>query len=542
MKRLHTLQEACQWLKEKSLSADGMGGVRRTGDLKSDSRAVKAGDVFLAWPGQAHDARAFVEEVLAKGAVACLVHEDGECPGLDHGQTTWLDDPRVALYPNLKMQRGLLSSAYYEDPSRSLKVSAVTGTNGKTTCAWWLTQALTQLGCSCAIAGTLGQGRLDSKTKLIQSELEQSSSLTTMEAVELQAQMRQWLDEGVTHVNMEASSIGLKECRMDGTHIDVAMFTNFTQDHLDYHGSMVQYWLAKTMLFEDLKPRASVINVDDPKGLELYQKLKDKGLAVLGYSKSVDAPPRVELRALNLRVLALSGENAMHSSHQTALAFDVAYQSNVYPFVLNVLGEFNVSNFLAVLGSLLSLGHDINEGLGACAQLSPAPGRMQTLSLPHAPLVVIDYAHTPDAVEKALKSLKSAGLAGGGQLWCVMGCGGERDPSKRASMGAVADGLADQVVLTSDNPRREDPQVIIDQILGGFTNPSRVQVHLDRRVAIQVAIDHAAEKDVVLIAGKGHENYQEINGQRYAFSDSAVALEFLSERSKLSMQGASHVH
>ena len=542
MKRLHSPQEACQWLKEKSLSVGSKGREQKRGDLKSDSRALQAGDVFLAWPGHSHDARAYIGEVLAKGAVACLVHEAPEAEAVGNELQSWLEDPRVALYPNLKTDRGMLASAYYEDPSQSLKVSAVTGTNGKTTCAWWLTQALTQLGCNCAIAGTLGQGRLDPKTQLIQGMNEWSSCLTTMEAVELQAQMRHWLDQGVTHLNMEASSIGLKESRMDGTHIDVAMFTNFTQDHLDYHGNMEDYWLAKAMLFERLEPKACVINVDDPKGLELYQKLKANRRDVLGYSKSEDAQLGIELRAKNLKVMSSRDPNALSLDQHSSMAFEVIYQSRAYPFALNVLGDFNVSNFLAVVGALLSMGYGIDQALGACKQLSPAPGRMQAIRLPETPLVVIDYAHTPDAIEKALKSLKAVSLSQGGQLWCVMGCGGERDQSKRSAMGAAAEGLADQVVLTSDNPRREDPQVIIDQIRSGFTKPQQVKSDLDRRAAIELAVLQASNSDVVLIAGKGHENYQDINGARHAFSDAAVALEFLTERSQVSMRGGRHVH
>jgi UDP-N-acetylmuramoyl-L-alanyl-D-glutamate--2,6-diaminopimelate ligase len=363
-----------------------------------------------------------------------------------------------------------------------------------------------------------------------------------MEAVELQAQMRHWVDQGVTHLNIEASSIGLKESRMDGTRIEVAIFTNFTQDHLDYHGDMADYWQAKMILFERLNPKASVVNVDDPKGQELYRKLKSDGLVVLGYSKNSDASSHVELRAQNLKVRELNALYDSKGEHSTALSFEVVYQSKAHSFELPVLGDFNVSNLLAVLGALLALGYDIKQALGACAALSPAPGRMQTLHVPEAPLVVIDYAHTPDGIEKALSSLKRISLAREGQLWCVMGCGGERDEGKRPVMGALTESLADQVVLTSDNPRGEDPQRIIDQIREGFKNPKLPQTHLDRRDAIHMAISQAAKNDVVLIAGKGHESYQDIKGHRHLFSDTAVALEFLSERSRTSNKGALHVH
>jgi len=544
MLRLHTPLQAAQWLREKSVTvANESSQAPTVGALQTDSRCVKKGDVFMAWPGQHHDARQYIERVLKQGAQGCLVHEDPSSQVANPEMNApWLRDPKVALYPNLKAERGPIASAYYEQPSSQLKVTAITGTNGKTTCAWWLSQALNRLGSTSAIAGTLGQGQFKLGDEHTASFDAHTSTLTTMEAVELQAWMRKWVNAGVTHLCMEASSIGLKEARMDGTCIEVGVFTNFTQDHLDYHNTMDEYWAAKEKLFFHLLPKASVINLDDNKGASLYKKLKAQGHAVLGYTTKQASHPNAELCAKNLRVLSQTLASHAFARGPSALYFDVVYQGISHPFELAVLGEFDVSNLLAVLGSLLALGYAIDEALNGCAQLRAAPGRMQTLSLDDSPLVVIDYAHTPDAIEKALLALQAVTLEHGGQLWCVMGCGGERDQSKRALMGAKAQSLAQHVVLTSDNPRHEDPLIIVAQIKQGLKDPLNAVVEIDRRQAILRAIQEASSKDVILIAGKGHENYQDILGVKHEFSDARVALESLRQRALRPSAGVAHVN
>lgn len=547
MKRLHTPLDVKQWLEEIStFSNEQRTGESTRGQLRTDSRQVQAGDVFMAYPGKSHDARQFVQTVLDQGARACLVQGDDDAVSSNAmWMSAWGKDPRVALYPHLKAERGLLASAYYECPSEHIKVSAITGTNGKTTCAWWLTQALAQLGCKSAMAGTLGQGvfKLASQTiEPVESLKAASSPLTTMEAVELQQHLRAWADHGVTHLCIEASSIGLQEGRMQGTHIEVAVFTNFTQDHLDYHLSMDAYWAAKEILFDRMRPRVSVINLDDERGRALYARHKESRKGVLGYSCDVKRHKDADLGARNIRTV--TGRQALIGDvfSKAALSFDVVYQGRSHAFVLGVLGDFNVSNFLAVLGSLLALGHPLEAAMNACAKLTPPPGRMQTLGLAHAPMVVIDYAHTPDAIEKALLSLKTLTHELGGQLWCVMGCGGDRDPSKRALMGAKVEALADRVMLTSDNPRNEDPVRIIAQIKEGFQKKLTPMVRVDRSEAIVQAIEEASINDVILIAGKGHESYQEIQGVRRAFSDQGVALEALKNKSQAASKGVAHVN
>jgi len=547
MKRLHTPLDVKQWLEEPSWRSRGLSQEENTkGQLQIDSRQVQEGDVFLAYPGNTHDARQYIQGVLDQGARACLVHEDLESESINSFMGgTWAQDARVALYPNLKAERGLVASAYYEHPSKRVKVTAITGTNGKTTTAWWLTQALSQLGCKSAMAGTLGQGVFSVKSQSIESEPSLSaapSPLTTMEAVALQKHLRAWVDEGVTHVCMEASSIGLQESRMEGTQIEVAVLTNFTQDHLDYHPNMNAYWAAKEILFDRMHPKVSVINLDDAKGKTLYARLKEDAKGVLGYSCDPERHQEAELCARNIQVVTLEQEVQGERLAQAALSFDVVYQGRTHACVLGVLGAFNVSNLLAVLGSLLALGHPVEAALKACASLKPAPGRMQTLKFSRAPLVVIDYAHTPDAIEKALLSLKTLTQDLGGQLWCVMGCGGDRDPSKRALMGETIEALADRVMLTSDNPRGEDPLRIIDQIKEGFKKPLTPMVQIDRSEAIKQSIEDASIKDVILIAGKGHENYQEIMGVRRVFSDQSVALESLKKRSQAASKGVAHVN
>ncbi len=545
MKRLNSPMDVKLWLEE--ISMRGLASeLSAKAPLQTDSRQVQEGDVFMAYAGKTHDAREHIQFVLDKGARACLVQGDEEAESNRALLTSaWGEDPRVAFYPHLKAERGPIASVYYERPSEEVKVSAITGTNGKTTCAWWLTQALAQLGCKCAMAGTLGQGVFDFSQQSMQAKLSfngASSPLTTMEAVALQKQLRAWADQGVTHLCMEASSIGLQEGRMAGTRIEVAVFTNFTQDHLDHHPNMDAYWAAKEILFDGLCPKISVINLDDAKGQLLYARLKAGQRDVLGYSCEIERQKDADLSAKNIQQVVVKKEAQGDTLAQTALSFDVVYQGRAHAFVLGVLGHFNVSNLLAVIGSLIALGHPIEAALQACASLTAAPGRMQTFALANAPVVVIDYAHTPDAIEKALLSLKALTQELGGQLWCVMGCGGDRDPSKRALMGAKVEALADRVLLTSDNPRSEDPLSIIAQIQEGFKKKPVAMVQVDRSAAIGQAIEGASSKDVILIAGKGHENYQEIKGIRRAFSDQSIALESLKKRSQAASKGVAHVN
>ena len=319
---------------------------------------------------------------------------------------------------------------------------------------------------------------------------------------------------------MEASSIGLEEHRLDGTQIRVAVFTNFTQDHLDYHGSMEAYWQSKRRLFVWPGLAQAVINVDDAQGLALAESLQSDALDVWTVSSQCDA----RLRASNIAYGALG------------LSFDVAEGDVSYRLQTRMIGSFNVSNLMGVLGAMRALGVPLQDAVNACTSLHPVPGRMECLGGIQEPLVAVDYAHTPDALSQALAALRPLATQRGGRLWCVFGCGGDRDASKRPLMGAIASQKADQVVVTSDNPRGEKAEAIIAHILLGLTQSKAVDVQSDRAQAIADAITRAAPCDVVLLAGKGHEDTQEIAGSKHLFSDRDHAQRALRSRHPLTAE------
>lgn len=474
--QLHTPEEAARWLQE-----------RVTGTLSADSRKLAPGDGFIAWPGAATDGRKYVNAVLGAGAAACLVeHEDAQAYGFS--------DDRVATYEGLKAATGPIVAAYFGVPSEQLQVVAITGTNGKTSTAWWLAQALDRLGRKCGVVGTLGVGQLGAMV---------FNGLTTPDPVLLQQQLKRFVDEGFVACALEASSIGLEERRLEGTRIRLAVFTNFTQDHLDYHASMADYWQAKKMLFSWPGLQAAIINIDDAKGFELSAALIGAPLDVWTFSCT--------------GVARLQAQAICHGTHD--LSFEVVEGAERHRISTPMVGLYNVSNLLGVVASLRAMNIPLADAVNACADLLPVPGRTETLTVPGQPLVVIDYAHTPDALEKVLLAIKPVALSRGGRLWCVFGCGGDRDASKRPLMAAIAEKSADQLVVTSDNPRTEDPHVIIDQMLRGLSRPDAALVQADRAAAIADALRLAQAGDVVLLAGKGHENYQEIKGVKFAFSD-----------------------
>lgn len=485
---LHTPVQAAQWLH---------GRVR--GVLQTDSRRVGAGDGFIAWPGAARDARQFVPGALAQGALACLVERSG-------AEAYSFADEHIAAYAGLKAASGSIAAAYYEQPSQQLDVLAVTGTNGKTSTSWWLAQALGALqpAIACGLIGTLGVGRVPAPGSAHANAIV-STGLTTPDPVLLQQTLRRFVDEGLTACAIEASSIGISERRLDGTRIRTAIFTNFTQDHLDYHGSMEAYWLAKAELFDWPGLRAAVINLDDPKGVELAATLAARALDLWTVSLRADVGARlvaqdIRMGARGVQFMVCEGEARVPLSTQT-------------------LGDYNVSNLLGVMATLRTLGVPLVDAVLACHELHPVPGRMEFQDGVDLPLAVVDYAHTPDALAQVLQALKPLATQRGGQLWCVFGCGGDRDPHKRPLMGAAATQHADHIVLTNDNPRSEAPEAIVAQIRPGLAGHGAVQVELDRAQAIALALGQADARDVVLVAGKGHEDYQETAGVRQPFSD-----------------------
>ena len=483
---LRTPREAADWLRG-----------RQVADLSCDSRKVGAGDGFVAWPGAATDGRKFVPTALQQGARACLV----EAAGSD---AFGFEGDAVAAYEGLKAATGPIAALFYGEPTKTLDVLAVTGTNGKTSTAWWLAQGLSNARIPCGVIGTLGVG---------QPPDVEHTGLTTPDPVLLQRQFRRFLAQGLKACAIEASSIGIAERRMDGMALRVAAFTNFTQDHLDYHGTMEAYWDAKAELFHWPGLRAAVINIDDARGEQLAADLAGK-LDV--WTCSCERPAR--LQALEI---GYSGEG---------LRFVVAEGAERHALQTQLIGQYNVSNLLGVIGMMRAVAVPLAQAVAACAHLLPVPGRMERLNVPGKPLVAVDYAHTPDALDKGLQALRPLAQQRGGQLWCVFGCGGDRDPTKRPLMAAVAEKNADRVVVTSDNPRGEKPEAIISQVLLGLSHADCVQVEADRARAIAGTVAAADAQDVILLAGKGHEDYQEIAGVKHAFSDQVHARKALEAR------------
>ena len=513
LRLLESMDAALAWLAQR--------GVRA---LATDSRRVAAGDAFIAWPGYAVDGRQFVPQALAAGARACLV----EAQGAD--AVALPDDERLATLRDLKAATGVLASRFMGAPSEALRVVACTGTNGKTSMAWWTAQALSALGQRCGVVVTLGIGEPPAAQHLADIVF---NGLTTPDPVTLQAALRGFVDAGFAACALEASSIGIVEQRLAGTRIEVALFSNFTQDHLDFHGSMDAYWQAKAQLFARPGLRAAVLNIDDAKGRMLAASLPAGGLDLWTYS--------THDRSARLRAAQVAYADG-------GLSFEVHEGSAVAPVATGLIGDYNVSNLLAVIGGLRALGVSLAAAANVCAQLTPVPGRMQRVAINASasanadanananadaatPQVIVDYAHTPDALEKALLALRPFATQRGGKLWCVFGCGGNRDAGKRPLMGALAQRIADQVVITSDNPRNEAQAFISLQIVAGLAGSQQgVKVIEDRRSAIAHAVRNADARDVILIAGKGHEDYQEVRGAKRHFSDAEEAAAALALR------------
>lgn len=503
MQELHTQTQAAQWLRQHV-----------TGTLHSDSRQLSPGDGFIAWPGAAVDARKFVATALQNGASACLVEREGVA---DWG----LEDARIGCYLNLKSDIGAIASEFFGAPSKDLKVVAITGTNGKTSTAWWLAQALSALpgeqALPCGMVGTLGVGRppMSGADQPAQARAAVTSTgLTTPDPVLLQRSLREFANAGLKACAMEASSIGIEEQRLAGTHIEVAVFTNFTQDHLDYHGSMEAYWHSKRRLFAWPGLACAVVSIDDAHGAALAESLATSALDVWTLSSQRSA--RLQARCVSYST------QGMH--------FEVWEGAACHRLQTRMIGTYNVSNLLGVLGAMRALGVPLTAAVQACSTLHPVPGRMECLGAPGEPMVVVDYAHTPDALSQALAALQPLAAQRAGRLWCVFGCGGDRDASKRPLMGAIASQKADQVVVTSDNPRGEKPESIVAHILLGLCQSKSVDVQTDRALAIADAIARADVNDVVLLAGKGHEETQEIAGVKHSFSDHDHAVRALNNR------------
>lgn len=460
--------------------------------LCSDSRRAGPGAAFFAYPGESADGRAYIGDALSRGAAAVV----WEAEGFD-----WRADWRAPNAPvrGLKQLAGPLAAGFHREPSEALWVCGVTGTNGKTSCSHWIAAVLAKRKLRAGVIGTIGWGAPGALQPL---------GNTTPDALELQAMLERLVSAGTEALAMEVSSHGLVQGRVNGVAFDCALFTNLTQDHLDYHGTMHAYGEAKARLFDMPGLAAAVVNADDPFGAELARRTRARGLRTIAYGFS--RPEADEFLVWH--------ERGIESPWGTL------------PATLNQVGRFNIHNALGVLGCLIAYGIPFAEAVKLIAELPPVPGRMQVVGgADPGPLVVVDYAHTPDALEKVLGELRATAQGRRGRLAVVFGAGGDRDPGKRPLMGAAAARLADRVVVTSDNPRGEDPLRIIEQIAKGATGS---EVEPDRARAIELVIAGAAPQDVVLIAGKGHENYQEIAGRRLAFSDADAARAALARRGR----------
>jgi UDP-N-acetylmuramoyl-L-alanyl-D-glutamate--2,6-diaminopimelate ligase len=456
--------------------------------LSSDSRRCAPRIAFLAYPGENADGRAYIADAIRRGASAVLWEAEG---------FAWRHEwrvPNVAV-SDLKRHAGSLAHEFYGRPSEALWVCGVTGTNGKTSCSQWIAAALAAHGAKSAVVGTLGAGFPGALVEGVN---------TTPDALEIHRMMKEFLVQGARAVAMEVSSHGLVQGRVAGVAFNCALFTNLSHDHLDYHGSMEAYAEAKAKLFDTDGLEVAVVNLDDVAGVRLAQRLDGRGVRIIGYSLSGTRNGAAEFLAAT-RVA--QGEMELDSSWGRSAA------------KVNQLGRFNMANALGVAACLIAYGVPLQDTIRALAALPAVPGRMQQVG--ERPLVVVDYAHTPDALEKVLQALRPVAAARGGRLVAVFGAGGDRDAAKRPVMGAVVSRLADRAVLTSDNPRSEDPWKIIEAIRTGIAGGCEVEP--DRAKAIEAAIAAAGEADVVLIAGKGHESHQEIAGRRLPFSDAAVA-------------------
>jgi UDP-N-acetylmuramoyl-L-alanyl-D-glutamate--2,6-diaminopimelate ligase len=459
--------------------------------LTTDSRRVEPGVAFAAYPGSATDGRRFIADAIARGAAGVLWE-----PHEFHWQAEW-DAPNVPV-PGLKHALGDVADFVYGSPSSALWVIGVTGTNGKTSCTHWIADALEHCGRRAAVVGTLGNGLARALAP---------SANTTPDVCVLHELLAQFRAAGAQAVAMEVSSHGLDQGRVNGVAFDVALFTNLSRDHLDYHGSMAAYGAAKARLFASPGLRASVINVDDAFGRSLADQARARGQRVVTYGSA-----GADISATSI---ATGREGLVVTLHTPFGGGELETP---------VVGAFNASNLLGVLGVLLASDVPFSQALDALRRVTPPAGRMQRVGGGDAPIAVIDYAHTPDALEKALAALRPM-VAPQRELVCVLGCGGDRDKGKRPEMGRIAATLADRVIVTNDNPRSEDAQAIAQAIVHGIHEAGnrRYRVELDRGAAIRLALADARPGDVVLIAGKGHEPYQEIAGKRIAFCDLAVA-------------------
>ena len=459
--------------------------------LHNDSRQIKPGHLFFAYPGAAADGRLHCKQAILSGAVA-VVYEPEQLP-----HSFFLSTQAIYIpVPGLVKQLAAIASRYYDEPARALFITGVTGTNGKTTIAWQLAQAYNALGARAAYVGTLGQGDVNAL---------QPAGNTTPGALSLQHYLHDYKQQGVTHVCMEVSSHALDQQRVASIDFTQAIYTNLSHEHLDYHQTMQAYAEAKAALFAIPTLTWAVINHDDA-----YAELMSEQLPATCQKLTYGLDEGSDVRAVNVRIT------------MTGSTFDVVSPWGRHPLRIKTLGEFNIYNSLAVFSSLMAAGKPVADVVQVMSQLEASPGRMELVA--SEPCVIVDYAHTPDALENVLSTLTQLKQ---GRVWVVFGCGGDRDRTKRPMMGRIASEYADKVIITSDNPRSEDPALIIEDIASGMLPGTQAFKIRDRQQAIHEALRLAGKQDIVLIAGKGHEDYQQIGNERFVFSDQCVVRDFI---------------
>jgi len=502
--------------------------------LVTDSRAVRQGDTFVAYPGEKADGRQFIAQAIAQGANAVIYEKlvSGHPWEAQHfvWDAAW-QIPNLAV-SDLRHKAGWIADAVYGAPSEKLWLVGITGTNGKTSTSHWIAHALNDAGKKCALIGTLGNGFVDGL---------QPGANTTPDAIRVHDLLAEYLRADAQATAMEVSSHALAQGRVNGARFDVALLTNLSRDHLDYHGDMESYAASKRKLLDWDQLKYAVLNLDDAFGAELAEELcsgfSPPGMPppqsspggrggereeqysipeIIGYGLSDAALQRAEhlgLRMVYGNLAEMSGQGLRLGVHSSWGAAQINSA---------LVGRFNAANLLGVLAVLLVSGIELDKAVQSLGRVQAVAGRMQRLGGAGQPTVIVDYAHTPDALEKVLLALREVNESEGGRLICVFGCGGDRDRGKRAMMGMVAEKFSDHCIVTSDNPRSEDPQRIIDEILGGMAAGNH-EIIVERAAAIGRAIGLAQQCDTVLLAGKGHEDYQEINGVKHPFSDVSVA-------------------
>lgn len=474
--------------------------------IAMDSRKVSAGGLFLSLAKTLPLRFNYLQQALNLGAKV-VIYDAGLA--LSEAEVDALNQANVLVLPaeNLSENVGEIAARFYGKPSLEITVIAVTGTNGKTSVSQFIAQALESLGIACGVIGTLGIGRIDNLL---------STGMTTPDPVNLQAVLADLRDQSVKYVVIEASSHALEQGRLNSVEIDVAVLTNLSRDHLDYHNSMTEYAAAKQRLFAFTSLKAVVVNVADAFGKQLLSTLPKTGLQIHTYSSDELAS---DINNHHWQA------NSIKASPQ-GIQFDLKSHLGNDSIQTKLLGRFNVDNILAAIATITIIGISFDDAIKSMANCEPVNGRMQVYGDSEQTHVVVDFAHTPDALAQALLSLK-AHLSDGGHLWCVFGCGGDRDTGKRPLMGRTAETYADKVVLTDDNPRSESNLAIVEEILAGIENPQNIHVEHNRQKAIDYAVVNAQPIDIVLVAGKGHEQYQEIAGIKYPFSDAQAVMNSL---------------